>query len=103
MGGDTHNCSPAPYDALCTYDGVQDQLTQAYNTMAYVSQPAKVAPAGEAWRTYANRNSLFANDGSHATCSGTFLAACTIFQQIWGFLALPAPTALLAMLQLWRN
>merc|ERR1711962_1262545 len=82
--GDTHNCSPAPYDALCTCDGVQDQLTQAYNTMAYVSQPAKVAPAGEAWRTYANRNSLFANDGSHATCSGTFLAACTIFQQIWG-------------------
>ena len=48
--------------------------------MAYVSQPAKVAPAGEAWRTYSNRNSLFANDGSHATCSGTFLAACTIFQ-----------------------
>merc|ERR1712013_815470 len=63
---------------------LQDQLTQAYNTMAYVSQPAKVAPAGEAWRTFANRNSLFANDGSHATCSGTFLAACTIFQQIWG-------------------
>merc|ERR1711874_637335 len=61
-----------------------DQLTEAYSTMAYVSQPAKVAPAGEAWRTYANRNSLFANDGSHATCSGTFLAACTIFQQIWG-------------------
>merc|ERR1711990_1047255 len=82
--GDTQNCSPAPYDGLCTFDGVQDQLTQAYHTMAYVSQPAKVAPAGEAWRTYANRNSLFANDGSHATCSGTFLAACTIFQQIWG-------------------
>jgi hypothetical protein len=82
--GDTGNCSPAPYDALCTFEGVQDQLTQAYSTMAYVSQPAKVAPAGEAWRTYSNRNSLFANDGSHATCSGTFLAACTIFQQIWG-------------------
>merc|ERR1712110_1274639 len=82
--GDTQNCSPAPWDALCTFDGVQDQLTEAYSTMAYVSQPSKVAPAGEAWRTYANRNSLFANDGSHATCSGTFLAACTIFQQIWG-------------------
>jgi len=82
--GDTGNCSPAPYDALCTFEGVQDQLTQAYSTMAYVSQPAKVAPAGEAWRTYSSRNSLFANDGSHATCSGTFLAACTIFQQIWG-------------------
>merc|ERR1711971_1311302 len=58
--GDTGNCSPAPYDALCTFEGVQDQLTQAYSTMAYVTQPAKVAPAG------------------------TFLAACTIFQQIWG-------------------
>merc|ERR1711990_1272489 len=82
--GATGNCSPAPYDALCTFEGVQDQLTQAYSTMAYVSQPAKVAPAGEAWGTYPGRNSLFANDGSHATCSGTFLAACTIFQQIWG-------------------
>ena len=78
--GDTGNCSPAPYDALCTFEGVQDQLTEAYSTMAYVAQPAKVAPAGEAWRTYSSRNSLFANDGSHATCSGTFLAACTIFQ-----------------------
>merc|ERR1711990_200316 len=82
--GDTMNCSPAPYDALCTFDGVQDQLTQAYHTMAYVSQPAKVAPVGEAWRTYPNRNSLFDADGSHASCSGTFLAAATIFRQIWG-------------------
>merc|ERR1712183_1215868 len=82
--GDTMNCSPAPYDALCTFDGVQDQLTQAYNTMAYVSQPSKVAPVGEAWRTYPNRNSLFDADGSHASCSGTFLAAATIFRQIWG-------------------
>ena len=112
--GDTQNCSPAPWDALCTFDGVQDQLTEAYSTMAYVSQPSKVAPAGEAWRTYANRNSLFANDGSHATCSGTFLAACTIFQvtrsrfsiiflslsKSGGFPALPAPTALLQMLPL---
>merc|ERR1712038_786484 len=82
--GDTQNCNPGEYPDLCTFEGVQDQLTEAYTTMAYVSQPSKVAPAGEAWRTYANRNSLFANDGSHATCSGTFLAACTIFQQIWG-------------------
>merc|ERR1712217_871592 len=82
--GDTGNCSPAPYDALCTFDGVQDQLTQAYNTMAYVSQPAKVAPVGEAWRTYSNRNSLFAGDGSHASSKGWFLAACVMFEQIWG-------------------
>merc|ERR1711990_920475 len=82
--GDTQNCSPAPYDGLCTFEGVQDALTQAYSTMAYVAQPSKVAPAGEAWRTYPNRNSLFSNDGSHASCHGTFLAASTIFRQIWG-------------------
>merc|ERR1739844_256564 len=84
QNGDTQNCSPAPYDGLCTYEGVQDALTQAYNTMAYVAQPSKVAPAGEAWRTYPHRNSLFRNDGSHASCHGTFLAASTIFRQIWG-------------------
>merc|ERR1711993_113071 len=82
--GDTQNCSPAPYDGLCTFDGVQDQLTEAYSTMAYVAQPSKVAPAGEAWRTWPNRNSLFSHDGSHASCHGTFLAASTIFRQIWG-------------------
>merc|ERR1712088_856466 len=82
--GDTGNCSPAPWDGLCTFEGVQDQLTQAYNTMAYVAQPSKVAPAGEAWRTWPNRNSLFIHDGSHASCHGTFLAASTIFRQIWG-------------------
>merc|ERR1712007_388468 len=84
MDGDTGNCGPAPWDALCTFEGVQDQLTEAYNTMAYVAQPSKVAPAGEAWRTYPDRNSLFSIDGSHASCRGTFLAAATIFRQIWG-------------------
>merc|ERR1711915_1060388 len=64
--------------------GIQDQLTQSYNTYAYVNQPAKVAPVGEAWRTYSNRNSLFAGDGSHASSKGWFLAACVMFEQIWG-------------------
>merc|ERR1712071_151012 len=83
IDGDTGNCANGA-TVLCTYSGVQDQLTMAYSSMAYVNQPAKVAPAGEAWRTYANRNSLFAGDGSHASTSGTFLAACTMFEQIWG-------------------
>jgi len=81
--GDVGNCANGA-TALCTYEGVQEQLTQAYSSFAYYTQPAKVAPAGEAWRNYANRNSLFAGDGSHASSSGTFLAACTMFQQIWG-------------------
>lgn len=56
--GDVHNCANGA-TVLCTYEGVQDQLSQAYSTLAYENQPAKVAPAGEAWRTYSNRNSLF--------------------------------------------
>ena len=53
----------------------QEQLTNAYSTFAYVSQPAAVAPAGEAWAAYSNRNALFSGDGSHATAMGTYLTA----------------------------
>jgi len=80
--GDSQNCGN--HDLFCSYEGIQDQLTQSYNTYAYVNQPAKVAPVGEAWRTYSNRNSLFAADGSHASSKGWFLAACVMFEQIWG-------------------
>ena len=61
----------------------QYQLTNAYSTFAYVSQPAKVAPAGEAWAAYSNRNALFSGDGSHATDMGTYLTACTMLESIW--------------------
>ena len=57
--GDMGNCANDA-TALCKYEGVKDQLTQAYSSFAYYTQPARVAPAGEAWRNYANRNSLFA-------------------------------------------
>merc|ERR1719150_2444945 len=61
--GDTQNCNNG--NKFCTFDGVQDLLTQAYLSMAYVAQPASVAPAGEAWRSYSDRNSLFSGDGPH--------------------------------------
>ena len=44
-----HDPNPIPLSSLIV--GIQDQLTAAYATMAYVTQPASVAPAGEAWRT----------------------------------------------------
>jgi len=80
--GDTGNCNNGA-TALCTFEGVQEQLTNAYSTFAYVSQPAKVAPAGEAWAAYTNRNALFAGDGSHASSLGTYLTACTMLESIW--------------------
>merc|ERR1712235_230394 len=79
--GDSNYCSNGNY--MCTFEGIQDQLTAAYTTMAYVTQPASVAPAGEAWRTYSNRNGLFAGDGSHASSSGTYLTACTMLETLW--------------------
>jgi len=79
--GDSNYCSNGNY--MCTFEGIQDQLTAAYTTMAYVTQPASVAPAGEAWRNYSNRNGLFAGDGSHASSSGTYLTACTMLETIW--------------------
>ena len=53
---DQQNCNNGNY--FCTYEGIQDRLTESYNTFAYVNQPAKVAPAGEAWRTWSNRDIL---------------------------------------------
>merc|ERR1711915_776381 len=51
--GDSQNCNNGNY--FCSFEGIQDRLTESYSTFAYLNQPAKVAPAGEAWRTYANR------------------------------------------------
>ena len=47
-----------------------------YSVMAYSAQPASVAPAGEAWRSYPDRASLFDADGSHAAAPGN---PCQIF------------------------
>ena len=79
--GDSMNC--AIHDSFCSFGGIQTSLTQAYSMMAYSSQPASVAPAGEAWRIYSDRNSLFTGDGSHATASGTYLTALTMLETIW--------------------
>ena len=70
-----------------------------YSVMAYSAQPASVAPAGEAWRSYPDRASLFDADGSHAAApgnpccifspnqiycaAGTYLTALTMLETIW--------------------
>lgn len=82
QNGDSQNCGNGNY--FCTFEGIQDRLTESYNTFAYVNQPAVVAPAGEAWRTWSNRDELFSGDGSHASSTGTYLTACVMFKTIWG-------------------
>merc|ERR1719250_332810 len=73
--GDNQNCANGNY--FCTFEGIQDRLTESYTTFAYLNQPARVAPAGEAWRNYPNRGALFTGDGSHPSAQGTYLTACT--------------------------
>merc|ERR1711936_39488 len=80
--GDSENCAGGNY--FCTFEGIQNRLTDSYTTFAYVNQPAKVAPAGEAFRDYTNRASLFTGDGSHPSAQGSYLAACTMLETIWG-------------------
>jgi len=80
--GDSQNCGNGNY--FCTFEGIQNRLTDSYNTFAYINQPAVVAPAGEAWRSWPNRDELFGGDGSHASAIGTYLTACVMFQTIWG-------------------
>jgi len=80
--GDTQNCANGNY--FCTFEGIQDRLTKNYKNLACLNQPARVAPAGEAWRNYSNRDVLFVGDGSHPSAMGTYLTACTMLETIWG-------------------
>ena len=57
--GDYINCNDGNLNYLCSFEGIQDRLTESYSTYAYITQPARVAPAGEAWRDYPNRAALF--------------------------------------------
>lgn len=82
LNGDKQNCQY--YSTICTYDGMQDRLTDSYSTFAYVNQPAKVSPAGEAFRLHGNRGVLYSGDGSHPSAAGTYLTACTFLETIWG-------------------
>ena len=58
--GDSMNCPTFSEDNwMCTFEGIQNRLTDSYSTFAYLTQPAKVAPAGEGFRNYGNRGALF--------------------------------------------
>ena len=83
--GDAHNCPTFHEDNwMCTFEGIQNRLTESYSTFAYLNQPAKVAPAGEGFRIYENRASLFYGDGSHPSREGSYLTACAMLEMIWG-------------------
>lgn len=72
-------------------DGVRTSYTAAANATNGV-----LAPAGEAWRAAWRRESrlqLYSDDGMHASYLGTYLAAVTVYEQLFrkSPLQLPAP------------
>lgn len=63
----------------------QGQLTSAYNTLAG-TLGGEVAPVGVAWQLSYQSNPgviLHAEDNSHATAAGTYLAACTFYARLF--------------------
>lgn len=84
MDGDQDNCESFP--PLCTYEGMQDLLTERYQEMAYMND-CWVSPVGSAWKQVREETSddiqLYVNDGSHPSVAGTYLAACVFYAMMW--------------------
>lgn len=79
--GDQQNCAGFP--PLCTYEGMQERLRNAYLQMTFDNE-ATVAPCGAAWQQMAIVNNsfwngLYSNDGSHPSAWGTYLNACVFY------------------------
>jgi hypothetical protein len=71
----------------------QDTITKAYRTVG-LENGCIVVPVGEAWRAVREENpeiELFANDGSHPTPAGSYLAACVFYAAITGKTPLGLP------------
>ncbi|MFT6026388.1 MAG: hypothetical protein ACI8P5_000636 [Bacteroidia bacterium] len=82
--GDQSNCAGFP--ALCTYEGMQERLRNAYLQMTF-DNDVTVGPCGAAWQQMALNNTqfftgLYANDGSHPSAWGTYLNACVFYATI---------------------
>ena len=61
LDGDSQFCGQLP--DVCTYEGMQDRLTESYTTFASTNKPASVAPVGEAFRASAkDRQSLYSGN-----------------------------------------
>ena len=77
--GDSQNC--AAYPPICTYEGMQDRLTESYTEMAQNNE-SLLAPIGIAWKDLREQHpeiNLYSSDGSHPSIQGSYLAACVFY------------------------
>ncbi|NLA25214.1 MAG: DUF4886 domain-containing protein [Bacteroidales bacterium] len=84
QNGDPNNCQY--YEPLCTYEGMQQRLSESYIEMAEQNN-AQVAPVGEVWKIVRQNlddvSVLYADAGAHPTPLGTYLAACTFYASMY--------------------
>ena len=81
--GDAQNCDF--YPPLCTYEGMQDRLTESYTEMAEDNN-SLLAPVGIAWKSIRESHpniNLYSSDGSHPSIHGSYLAACTFYATLF--------------------
>lgn len=81
--GDASYCAQFPW--VCTYQGMQNQLTHRYLHMAHTNN-AIAAPCGEAWRDVIATTpafDLYLPDESHPSLHGSYLNACVFYATIY--------------------
>lgn len=81
--GDVQNCAWWP--PVCTYEGMQELLTERYLEAADNTQ-SWCAPVGMIWEDLLGLTNinLYNPDGSHPSAAGSYLAASTLFVALFG-------------------
>ena len=81
--GDVKNCAWWP--PVCTYEGMQELLTERYLEAADNTQ-SWCAPVGMIWEDLLGLTNinLYNPDGSHPSAAGSYLAASTLFVALFG-------------------
>lgn len=81
--GDTQNCPANP--GVCTYDGMQTQLTNRYISMSDLFE-SEITPVGVVWKHIKENYpaiDLYQADDSHPSVTGSYLAACCFYTSIF--------------------
>jgi hypothetical protein len=82
--GDASNCAAWP--PVCTYEGMDSLLNLRYRMMAEMND-AVVSPVGAIWHQIRDENpgiELYSADESHPSPAGTYAAACSFYEIIFG-------------------
>ncbi|XP_023343766.1 uncharacterized protein LOC111713177 isoform X2 [Eurytemora carolleeae] len=93
------------YPQMCTYDSMQDVLTQSYTTFACMNKPSRASPVGEAFRAVQEILgddeffSLYNTNGvsdHHASAKGSYLSALVHFGSMFqrSIVGIPEPAGL---------